>query len=114
MANVESSGVTTLPCTIDIVSAVVYAHVTVVFVDPSGNTHKFRGDAGGVGIGEIEGAGVIYYSDLDALIKTKSFGVAFASEDGGTAMVTWGTHGNANIVGVGEGLGAFGGSGKWK
>ena len=107
-------GVTTLPCVIDILGVVFYSHVEVTFADPHGKTHTFEGDAGGVGVGEIDGPGVIYYSDLDKLLATKTFGVAFVAEDGGTAMVTWGSHGNANIVGIGDGLGGFGGSGKWK
>jgi hypothetical protein len=105
---------TTLPCTIDIVGVLFYAYVEVTFVDPSGKSHTFKGDSGGVGVGEIDGAGVIYYSDLNQLLSTKTFGVGFVSDEGGTAMVTWGSHGNANIVGIGDGLGAFGGSGSWK
>ena len=48
------------------------------------------------------------------LLKATTFGVAFVAEDGGALQVTWGTSGNATAVGVGEGLGAFGGSGSWK
>jgi hypothetical protein len=110
----SEGGQTAYPCTISIIGAVVYSRVEVVFEDPSGATHKFTGDAGGLGIGDIDGPGVIYFSDLSTLLKTKSFGVAFVAEDGGTAMVTWGSHGNANIVGIGEGGGGFGGSGKWR
>lgn len=103
----------TYPCTISIVGALVYSRVEVVFQDPAGTIYTFKGDAGGLGLGDIDGPGVIYFSDLQKLLKTKSFGVAFVAEDGGTAMVTWGSHGNANIVGVGEGAGGFGGSGSW-
>jgi len=108
-----SEGTQTYPCTISILGAVVYSRVEVVFQDSEGKIHTFKGDAGGLGVGDIDGPGVIYFSDLSKLISTKTFGVAFVAEDGGTAMVTWGSHGNANIVGIGEGGGAFGGSGKW-
>jgi len=108
------TGVTTHPCVIDILGVLFYSHVEVSFTDGNGKFHKYEGDAGGIGVGEIEGPGVIYYADLGKLLATKAFGVAFVAEDGGTAMVTWGTHGNANIVGIGDGLGTFGGSGSWK
>ena len=111
--SLQAQGVTTLPCYIDILAVLFYSHVTVSFT-VGGKTHTYEGDAGGVGAGEISGAGVIYYSDLGTLLGTKAFGVTFVAEEGGTAMVTWGTHGNANIVGIGDGLGAFGGSGSWK
>ena len=107
-------GTQTYPCTISIEGILVYSSVTVTFEDGSGKSHTFEGDAWGIGAGDIDGPGVIYFSDLDDLIRTESFGVAFVAEDGGTAMVTWGSRGNANIVGVGEGAGTFGGSGKWK
>lgn len=110
----QAGGVTTLPCYIDILAVLFYSHVTVTFTDQAGKAHTYEGDAGGIGAGEISGAGVIYYSDLAALVGTGTFGVTFVAEEGGTAMVTWGTHGNANIVGIGDGLGAFGGSGSWK
>lgn len=112
--NITKLGMTTCPCMIDILAVLFYSHVTVTFTDPSGKSHTYEGDAGGVGAGEITGPGVIYYSDLATLLGTKSFGVSFVSADGGTAMVTWGSHGNANIIGIGDGLGAFGGSGSWK
>jgi hypothetical protein len=110
----DTDGMTTCPCAIEIVAVLFYSHVTVTFTDPSGKSHTFEGDSGGVGVGEIDGPGIIYYNDLSTLLSTSAFGVTFVSEDGGTAMVTWGSHGNANIVGIGEGLGAFGGSGDWK
>lgn len=112
--DMNKSGMTTCPCMIDILAVLFYSHVTVTFTDPSGKSHTYEGDAGGVGAGEITGPGIIYYSDLATLLGTKSFGVSFVSADGGTAMVTWGSHGNANIIGIGDGLGAFGGSGSWK
>lgn len=108
-----SEGMTTLPCKIDIYGVLFYAYVEVTFTDLDGKKHKFKGDSGGVGIGTISGAGVIYYSDLSKLLGTKTFGVGFVSDEGGTAMVTWGSNGNANIAGIGDGMGAFGGSGKW-
>ena len=113
-SDMQSEGVVTLPCTIDILAVLFYSHVTVSFTDPAGKKHTYEGDAGGVGAGEISGVGVIYYPDLGSMLATKAFGVTFIAEEGGTAMVTWGTHGNANIVGIGDGLGAFGGSGSWK
>lgn len=113
-AALRSEGVTTLPCAIDILGVLFYAHVEVVFTDPSGKAHTFEASAGGAGIGEIEGGGVIYYSDLAKLLATKAYGVTFIGDEGGTAMITWGSHGNANIIGIGEGLGIFGGSGSWK
>jgi hypothetical protein len=64
-------------------------------------------------VGDITGAGVIYFGDLNTLLKATTFGVAFGAEDGGVVQVTWGTSGNATAGGIGEGLGAFGGSGNW-
>lgn len=106
-------GVTTCPCTIEVESFLFYTHCTVTFADPQGNCHKFEGDSGGLGIGEVDAGGVIYYADLETLLKTGDFGVAFVAEDGGVCQVTWGTHGNASAAGVGDGGGAFGGSGSW-
>jgi hypothetical protein len=108
------AGLQSYPCSISIIGCVVYSSVAVSFTDGEGTHHKFSGDAWGVGVGDIDGPGVIYFSDLNDLIHTESFGVAFVADDGGTAMVTWGSRGNANIVGVGVGAGTFGGSGKWK
>lgn len=106
-------GVTTMPCTIEVEAFLFYMHLTVTFVDSKGTCHKFEGDSGGVGVGEVDSAGVIYFADLETLLKTGTFGVAFAAEDGGVVQVTWGTHGNASAAGVGDGGGAFGGSGSW-
>ena len=52
-------------------------------------------------------------SGLDNICLSNK-GSIFIAEDGGALQVTWGTSGNATAVGVGEGLGAFGGSGSWK
>jgi hypothetical protein len=104
-----TEGITTEACTIDLIAVLFYAHVTVV----TASGHTFDGHSGGIGIGDISGAGVIYYADLSTLLSTHAFGVAFGAEDGGVMQVTWGSHGNATIVGIGEGLGAFGGSGDW-
>ena len=66
-----------------------------------------------MGLGDLTSAGVIYFGNLKTLLKATTFGVAFGAEDGGVVQVTWGTSGNATAAGVGEGLGAFGGSGNW-
>ncbi|MHA2343208.1 MAG: hypothetical protein ACXADW_15155 [Candidatus Hodarchaeales archaeon] len=103
----------TVPCTIEIESVVFYSYVEIVF-EYNGCTYKYTGNAGGIGVGDLTAEGVIYFGDLNKLIGTKAFGVTFAAEDGGVVQVTWGTHGNATAAGIGEGLGAFGGSGSWK
>ena len=109
----SSDGTTTYPCTIEIEAFLFYMHLTVTFTDGSGKLHVFEGDSGGVGIGDLTAAGVIYFGSLDVLLKATTFGVAFGAEDGGVVQVPWGTSGNATAGGVGEGLGAFGGSGNW-
>ena len=106
-------GVTTVPCEITVEAFLFYMYCEVTFVDPAGKSHKFCGNSGGIGVGDLETAGVIYYADLETLITTAAFGVAFIAEEGGVVQVTWGTHGNASAAGVGEGGGAFGGSGSW-
>lgn len=109
----SSDGTTTYPCTIEIEAFLFYMHLTVTFTDSKGKAHVFEGDSGGVGLGDITGVGVIYFGNLKTLLKATTFGVAFGAEDGGVVQVTWGTSGNATAGGVGEGLGAFGGSGNW-
>ena len=109
----SSDGTTTYPCTIEIEAFLFYMHLTVTFTDSKGKEHVFEGDSGGVGLGDITGVGVIYFGNLKTLLKATTFGVAFGAEDGGVVQVTWGTSGNATAGGVGEGLGAFGGSGNW-
>ena len=109
----SSDGTTTYPCTIEIEAFLFYMHITVTFTDSKGKSHVFEGDSGGVGLGDITGVGVIYFGNLKTLLKATTFGVAFGAEDGGVVQVTWGTSGNATAGGVGEGLGAFGGSGHW-
>lgn len=106
-------GVTTLPCVIEVESFLFYTYCEVTFADSDGHTHKFEGHSGGLGVGEVDAGGVIYFADLETLLKTGDFGVAFLAEDGGVCQVTWGTHGNASAAGVGDGGGAFGGSGSW-
>ena len=110
----DMDGVTSYPCEINVEGFLFYAHVTVSFTDSEGNTHEYEGGSGGIGVGDLTCAGVIYFGDEDVLLKATTFGVAFGAEDGGVCQVTWGTSGNATAAGVGEGLGAFGGSGSWK
>ena len=110
----DADGVTTYSCTISVQGYLFYSHVSVIFEDADGNSYEFEGGAGGVGVGDTEAEGLIYFGDEDTLLKATTFGVAFGAEDGGVVQVTWGTSGNATAVGVGEGVGAFGGSGSWK
>lgn len=107
----ELEGTTTLPCIISFQAYLFYMYLEVEVPDKG---KKFCGSAGGVGAGDIESAGVIYFSDWDTLVKTKTFGVAFLAEEGGAIQVTWGTHGNATAAGIGDGGAACGGSGSWK
>ena len=58
--------------------------------------------------------GVIYFGNLETLLKATTFGVFFAADAAGAVQVTWGTSGNATGGGDGDGAGAFGGSGSWK
>jgi hypothetical protein len=102
---------TTLPCTISFQAYLFYMYLEVDVPDKG---KRFCGSAGGVGAGDIESAGVIYFADWDTLVKTSAFGVAFLAEDGGVIQVTWGTHGNATAAGIGDGGAACGGSGSWK
>tara|TARA_Y100001938_G_scaffold143552_1_gene216491 strand:- start:20530 stop:21012 length:483 start_codon:yes stop_codon:yes gene_type:complete len=110
----DMDGTTTYPCEISIEGFLFYAHVTVSFTDSAGKTYEFEGGSGGIGVGDLSSAGVIYFGNEETLLKATTFGVAFGAEDGGVVQVTWGTSGNATAAGVGEGLGAFGGSGSWK
>ena len=105
-------GVISHPCTINVEGFLFYAHVTVTFNDGT-NAYEFEGGSGGVGIGDLTSGGIIYYGNQNTLLTATTFGVAFGAEDGGVCQVTWGTSGNATAAGVGEGLGAFGGSGRW-
>lgn len=109
----DDYNVITHPCTIQVEAFLFYMHLTVTFEDASGDTYIFEGDSGGVGLGDLTSEGVIYFGNLKTLLKATTFGVAFGAEDGGVVQVTWGTSGNATAAGVGEGLGAFGGSGNW-
>ena len=108
----DMDGVISHPCTITVEGFLFYAHVTVEFNDGS-KSYEFQGGSGGVGVGDLTCEGVIYYGNQDTLLKATTFGVAFGAEDGGVCQVTWGTSGNATAAGIGEGLGAFGGSGSW-
>tara|TARA_B100001175_G_scaffold44912_1_gene34095 strand:- start:7564 stop:8025 length:462 start_codon:yes stop_codon:yes gene_type:complete len=101
-------------CTISVQGYLFYSHVSCIFEDSEGNTYEYEGGAGGIGIGDIEAEGIIYFGNEETLLKATTFGEAFIAEDGGTLQLTWGTSGNATAVGIGEGLGAFGGSGSWK
>lgn len=103
-----------LQCQIDIISFLVYSHVTVMFCDPTGQEWKYEGGAGGLGVGDISGEGILTYGDLDVLTKATTFEVSFISADGGGTQVSWGSSGNAFAAGVGEGFGVFGGSGGWE
>jgi len=106
-----AAGMTTQACMINVTSVVFYTHCSVVILEPPG--HAFEGQAGGLGLGDLAAAGVIYYDNLQALLSTGDFGVFFGAEMGGVIHVTWGANGNATAAGVGEGLGAFGGRGSW-
>ena len=106
-----ATGITTEACSIEVSAYFFYAHVEVIDM---ANYHTFEGHSGGIGLGDIFGIGVIYYADLPALLATTDFGVFFGAEAGGAMHVTWGTHGNATVGGIGEGIGAFGGRGSWK
>ena len=106
-----AASTTTHPCTISTISVLFYTYCEVS-VPAIGYT--FKGHSGGLGVGGIDAKGVIYYADQSVLLATKDFGVFFGAEDGGVIHVTWGSHGNATAIGVGEGGGAFGGSGSWK
>ena len=105
------SAVTTLPCVIECESFLFYTYCSVLV---PGLGREFEGHSGGLGLGDCTGGGVIYFADAAQLLSTSDFGVTFVADAGGTVMVTWGTHGNANAVGIGEGAGAFGGTGSWK
>jgi hypothetical protein len=104
------AGMETYACTIHLLSVVFYTYCDVT----TANGHEFEGHSGGLGVGELTAVGVIYYDDLKVLLNTSAFGVFFGAEEGGVVHVTWGANGNATAAGVGEGLGAFGGSGSWK
>ena len=109
---VPPAEVTTLPCVIEVECFMFYTYVEVSVPDKG---MKFCGSSGGIGVpGDLTAAGVIYFADWDKLKETDTFGVAFLAEDGGVVQVTWGSRGNASAAGVGEGGGAFGGSGSWK
>ncbi len=104
-----ADGVTTEACTIFTISVVFYTYVKVAF-----SHHNFEGHAGGVGVGGLPATvGVIYFADLKVLLATKDFGIFYVADDGGACHVTWGTHGNATVVGIGAGAAAMGGKGKW-
>ena len=101
------------PCSISIEGFLFYAYVEVGF-DIKGQSYTFQGGSGGIGLGDLTCEGVIYFGNgLETLLAATTFGVAFGAEDGGVCQVTWGTSGNATAAGIGEGLGAFGGSGSW-
>lgn len=106
---VDKSKITTEFCTIECITYIVYTYVSVQF-----QHHVFEGHAFGIGIGGAFNGGVIYFADEKKLLDTKSFGIFYVAADGGVMHVTWGTHGNATVAGVGEGGAAMGGFGKWK
>ncbi len=109
--DLSSKSIITHPCFIRATSYLVYTYIEVL-VPAIGYT--FKGSSGGLGIGDIGAAGVIYYTDEAKLLSTEAFGVVYGAEYGGVLQVTWGSHGNATAAGIGEGGGAFGGSGKWE
>lgn len=96
-------------CVIEITSVLFYTYL--VFSAPQFGT--FEGHAGGFGVGELVAAGVLYYDNGSALKSTHDFGVFFGADAGGICQITWGSNGNATAVGIGDGLGAFGGQGDW-
>ena len=103
-----------IQCQIDIISFLVYCHVTVLFNDPvSGDEWKYEGGSGGLGIGDISAEGILTYGSIDVLTKATTFEVSFVTVDGGGTQVSWGSSGNAFAAGVGDGFGVFGGSGGW-
>jgi hypothetical protein len=104
----SGDGITTEVAVIQVYSILVYTYCQVNMPG-----YEFSGHTGGLGAGASENAGVIYYADKAKLLKTTDFGVFYAAHTGGVIHVTWGTHGNATAAGVGEGFGAFGGSGSW-
>ena len=109
----STDSVITYNCVIEVEAFLFYMHLTITFTDSAGKTHVFEGDSGGIGLGDMTSDGILYFGNQETLLKATTFGVAFAAEDGGVIQVTWGTSGNASAVGVGEGGGAFGGSGHW-
>lgn len=111
LSKAKAGSVTTLPCVIECESFLFYTYCSVLV---PGLGREFEGHSGGLGLGDCTGGGVIYFADAAQLLSTSDFGVTFVADAGGTVMVTWGTHGNANAVGIGEGAGAFGGTGSWK
>ena len=103
-----------IQCQIDIISFLVYCHVTVLFNDPvTGDEWKYEGGSGGLGVGDISAEGILTYGDLNTLVKATTFEVSFVTVDGGGTQVSWGSSGNAFAAGVGDGFGVFGGSGGW-
>ena len=111
---VKYENATPIQCQIDIISFLVYCHVTVLFNDPvSGDEWKYEGGSGGLGIGDISAEGILTYGSIDVLTKATTFEVSFVTVDGGGTQVSWGSSGNAFAAGVGDGFGVFGGSGGW-
>ncbi|MGK4569352.1 hypothetical protein [Flavobacterium sp. 3HN19-14] len=79
-----AEGMTSIPCMISIDSILVYTHLTV-----TASIGTFTGSAGGLGVGDMTAAGVLYYSDEAALLATEDFGVFFGSDMGGVCQITW-------------------------
>ena len=113
--NKKSTGVISYQCNISVESFLFYTHIEVEFVDPNTQqTYQFEGGSGGLGLGTCDTVGVIYFGNLETLLKATTFGVFFGADGAGAVQVTWGTSGNATAAGAGDGAGAFGGSGSWK
>jgi hypothetical protein len=99
-------------CTINIECFLFYTYIEVI-MNESGYT--FEGYSGGIGFPtELLTEGIIYYNDLDTLLRATTFGLVFISAEGGIAQVTWGTSGNATALADGVSIGAFAGSGNWR
>ena len=105
----------TFECSISVESFLFYTHVEAEFTDTTTKeTYQFEGGSGGLGVGTCDTVGVIYFGNLDTLLKATTFGVFFGGDAVGAVQLTWGTSGNATGGGAGDGAGAFGGSGSWK
>ena len=69
-----------IQCQIDIISFLVYCHVTVLFNDPvTGDEWKYEGGSGGLGVGDISAEGILTYGDLNTLVKATTFEVSFVT-----------------------------------
>lgn len=109
----SSKSNTTHKCSISLWAGAVVTYYSVKYKSGAGNHWKFSGHAWGLGVGAATGDGLIVYNDASELHDTKDCYVQFIAEDGGALQISWGKYGVATAGGIGEGLGAFGGSGTW-